>query len=372
MTNQTATVTMGSTKKELFEAYETMKQNLEKKEHELLNAEETRKQAEKTAALAQARKETENDPVKRIHDLRVSLGKELFRLAEVFEEEMNTFKSVSLAVAEKQQELKALYDIEAVAADLAVLIAAQNEQKKCFEEEKQEKKSAFEQEMKSARDEFEREKAERLSAWQKTVAEHDAEAAAAEQQLERNRQREAEDYDYNLNREREQRRNQLNDELRKLEKELEQKRGSFEAAVTKRDGELTQRETAVAEREKVIAELQAEVEAFPGEKELAVNQAVAGNTERLKADFNAQQALNKATADGEKRVLQGRIEALEKLVESQNAQLDKLSSQQENAYQKVQDIANRAVEAARREFVSYPMSPAGQEKTIIGSDRRQV
>ena len=47
-----------------------------------------------------------------------------------------------------------------------------------------------------------------------------------------------------------------------------------------------------------------------------------------------------------------RIEALEKMVASQAVGLSKKS---ELAYEKVQDIANRAVTAARRESYSAPL-----------------
>jgi predicted RNase H-like nuclease (RuvC/YqgF family) len=50
--------------------------------------------------------------------------------------------------------------------------------------------------------------------------------------------------------------------------------------------------------------------------------------------------------DGERNVLNTRISSLEKTVEQQTAQLIKLSQQLETAYQKVQDIALKAVEGS--------------------------
>lgn len=38
-------------------------------------------------------------------------------------------------------------------------------------------------------------------------------------------------------------------------------------------------------------------------------------------------------------------------------QIFKMSERYEQAYEKVQDIANRAVAAAKREFISVPVSP---------------
>ena len=58
--------------------------------------------------------------------------------------------------------------------------------------------------------------------------------------------------------------------------------------------------------------------------------------------------------EGEKNVLKGRIESLETMVKLQTTQIEELSRKHEQAYEKVQDIANRAVAAAKREIVSVP------------------
>ena len=62
-----------------------------------------------------------------------------------------------------------------------------------------------------------------------------------------------------------------------------------------------------------------------------------------------------ARFEGERNVLMGKIEALEKMVASQAAQINDLAKKNELAYEKVQDIANRAVTSARREIYSVPV-----------------
>ena len=76
------------------------------------------------------------------------------------------------------------------------------------------------------------------------------------------------------------------------------------------------------------------------------------NIYRITRDFESDKALIHARFDGEKNVLVGKIEALEKMAASQAALIDDLSKKSELAYEKVQDIANRAVAASRRE--GYP------------------
>ena len=48
--------------------------------------------------------------------------KELSSLAEKLEEELETYRKVHSAVQEKQKKLKSVYDIEAAASDLVMLI----------------------------------------------------------------------------------------------------------------------------------------------------------------------------------------------------------------------------------------------------------
>ncbi|MGD8958618.1 MAG: hypothetical protein PVI27_02145, partial [Desulfobacteraceae bacterium] len=116
--------------------------------------------------------------------------------------------------------------------------------------------------------------------------------------------------------------------------------------------ELDAREEALTIREKEMAALQKEVESFPKRSESAVQAAVAEASERITRASENAQALMQARFEGEKNVLLGKIEALEKLVASQAAQISDLSKRNEQAYEKVQDIANRAVAASRRE--GYP------------------
>ncbi len=83
------------------------------------------------------------------------------------------------------------------------------------------------------------------------------------------------------------------------------------------------------------------------------------NIYRITRDFESDKALIQARSDGEKNVLVGKIEALEKMASSQAALIADLSTKSELAYEKVQDIANRAVTAARRESYIPPVQHAG-------------
>jgi chromosome segregation ATPase len=358
MSDQTEipSVSMSNTKKELLEAYEAAKQRLKGLNKNLLNAEASRKQLQKELAAATADTQAAKDPLQRLHDLRGAISRELTDLGERFEAEIETYRKVKSTVEAKQEELKHLYEVETAASDLAALIDAQRAQKEGFQREMEDKQAAFEEEMQDTQ-----------AKWRRAQAEHERQVKEEAEAIKKQRQREKEEYEYSFAREQEQRQNRLEDELGALEKELAQKQEAFEQEHRQRKIELDAREEAVTQREKEMGALEKEVETFPKRLENAVKTAVDDATARLEDDVEKDKALMESKFEGEKNVLLGKIQSLEKLVEAQAAQIADLSKRQEQAYEKVQDIANRAVAAAKREVYppSYPphaSAPVHEEK----------
>ena len=341
--NGLSQISMSNTKKEMLDVYEKLKRQIETKNKELINAEKSKKEIEKKVALVTAETQASQDPVYRIHDLRSSLNKELSSLAEKFEEELETYRKVQSAVQEKQEELKSIYDIEAGASDLEALIQAQHVKKEEFDSEINLQQSEFDQEMAESRESWDQEKAKMT-----------VQVKEEKEQLKKQKEREEADYEYNLNREREQRRNKLEDELQALQKEINQKKEAFEQEINSRETELKHREIEAAQKEEELDNLRKEVENFPSKLEARVKAAVNETTALLVADFEKTEDLFKANFGGEKNVLLSKIESLESLVGSQTKQISELSKKHEQAYEKVQDIANKAVASAHRDIISIP------------------
>lgn len=355
--NDIPTVTMTNTKKDMIEAYEAMKQKLHAQEKELLNAEKTRKQMEKKLAEATADAQASQDPLQRFSNLRSDISKELTGLAERFEQEIDAYSKIKAAAKAKQEELDTIYGVESAASDLAALIEAQQAKKKDFETDMATRRAAFESEIKGARAE-----------WEKEKAAHEQEAKELAGSIKKQRQREKEEFEYAFAREKEQRENALEDDLQTITKDISKKREDFEQEYNHRKNELDIREEDIAKREKEIAVLQKEVDTFPKRLETAVEKAVEDTTARLTHDFEKDKALMESRFEGEKNVFSSKIESLEKLVEGQAAQIADLAKRHEHAYEKVQDIANRAVAAAKREFISIPVTT--QSSSASDADRK--
>lgn len=342
--NDIPAVTMANTKKEMVEAYMAAKKKLQAQEKVLLNAEQTRKQMEAKLAEATADAQASQDPLQRLASLRSDISKELTELADRFEEEIDAYNKIKIAVRSKQEELDTIYGVETAASDLAALIEVQQERKEAFETEMANRRTAFEVEMQEALDEWEKEK---------TVREQEAKELA--ESIAKQRKREKEEFEYGYAREKSQKKTALEDELQTVEKDILRKRESFERESSQRKSELDIREEDIAKRENEMATLRKEVDTFPSRIEAAVEKAVDDITTRLTQDFEKDKALMESMSDGEKNVLKSRIESLETLVKNQTDQIGDLSRGRESAYEKVQDIANRAVDAAKREIISVPV-----------------
>ena len=91
----------------------------------------------------------------------------------------------------------------------------------------------------------------------------------------------------------------------------------------------------------------------PPELETRVGAAVKEATQRLQMEADQKLALQSKQHEGEKNVLTSQVEGLQSLVETQKKQVEELTRQQTSAYEKVQDIANRAVERTSN-FITVP------------------
>jgi len=330
-------LSMKNTKRELLDAYQDAVEQLREREKTQLKPEQTiqaRKDAQVVAAVTDlsARKVDQG-----IGQLRSEVNKMLSELAEKLTGEVERFETARRAIAIKEHELKEVYEIERSAGTLAALIESQHQKSETFESDMAAKKEALTLEIETLRQRAEKEKAERQ-----------AEAKEWEQQQAKQHKRQEEEYRYAFEREQQLARDKFEDEKSRLLTEKETIAGQTQALKERTEKELQEREQRLAEREGELESLQAQVGAFPKQLEATVDKAVKETTERLQLEAKYRQDLLQKDFEGEKNVLTSRIQSLEKSVREQSEQLTKLGQQQESAYQKVQDVAVKAIEGASR------------------------
>ena len=323
-------ITMKNTKKEMLEAYnEVLQQLKEKRAAGLKPAEEIEERKIKEAVEVTDSLSTEGI-VQEVSTLRLEIGGLLGQLSDRLEEEVSKYRQARQAVEAKQKELQEIYEIEKSALSLAALIEAQHQKRQQTEAELAARKEELTQEIETLRMEWGKEKQVHLA----EIKERDADER-------KRREREKEEYVYVFQREQQLAREQFEDEKARLEREITYRREQMEK-------ELADREKAVGEKETELSELRKQASAFPKELESAVNKAVKEAIQRVELEAKNREELLKKEFDGERNVLNTRIESLEKTVTEQNEQFAKLSQQVEKSYSQVQDIAIKAIEGTSR------------------------
>ena len=341
-------ITMKNTKKEMLEAYsEVLQQLKEKRAAELKPKEEIEEKRIKEVVEVTDSLSTEGI-VQEVSTLKLEVGKLLSQLSDRLEEEVGKYRQVRQAVEAKQKELQEIYEIEKSALSLAALIDAQHQKRQQTEAELAVRKEELTREIEALRAE-----------WEKERQAHEAEIKERDGDEQKSREREKEEYRYAFQREQQLAREQFEDEKARQEREIANRREQMEK-------ELTDREKAIAERETELNELRKQASAFPKELESAVNKAVKEAIQRVESEAKNREELLKKEFDGERNVLNTRIESLEKTVTEQNEQIAKLSQQVEKSYSQVQDIAIKAIEGTSR---SQPL--ANLQQLMAEQTRKQ-
>lgn len=336
-----------NTKQEMLDAYRAVVRQLQEKRAAELNPEKRlqEKQAEEAVAVAG---ELAPDGVERaLGNLKADIGQSLAQIAERMAAEVTRFKAIQKAVESKERELQELYGIEKAATSLAALIEAQHQKRQDFEVELARQKEELTREIESTRADWDKEKKSR-----------EAEIRERDGIEKKNREREKEEFAYLFKREQQSVRDKLTDEKTALEKEIVAKRES----VAK---ELAEREKTVAAAEKELIELRQRAAAYAKDLDAAVDKAVKEVTDRLKLEAKNREELLRKEFDGDRNVFAARTEALEKMNKDLSDQSGKLSKQLEAAYQKVQEIAEKAIEGS-----SQAKSLADLQKLLAEQGRK--
>ena len=336
-----------NTKQEMLEAYRALVRQLQEKRAAELNPEKQLQEKRGEEAVAVAADLAPDGVERALGNLKADIGQSLAQIAERMAAEVTRFKAIQRAVESKERELQELYGIEKAATSLAALIEAQHQKRQDFEVELARQKEELNREIESTRADWEKERKAREG----ELRERDA--------LEKkNREREKEEFAYVFKREQQSVRDKLQDERAALEKEILAKRES----VTK---EFAEREKALAAQEKELTDLRQKAAASSAELASAVEKAIKDTADRLKLEAKNREELLRKEFDGERNVFAARTEALEKMHKDLSDQTAKLSKQLEAAYQKVQEIAEKAIEGS-----SQAKSLADLQKLLAEQSRK--
>lgn len=328
-TSKSKTVKATSTKSEIFTAYQEAKKKIQ--ELESMNPD--------PYAVKKVEEKERRD--KSAEDF-VGSG----YVSEVFVQKMKDLKE---SIADKEKELKDLYNIEVKASDLSAMIGAYNLKKteldeaaKADADQRKADRDAtiaqYAEEVKTAKEEAE-----------KTKKEADAEVAEYKKQLKIQRDREAEEFTYNLNRSRSKENDEWSDQKKQREKELSNK----EANLNERIDEVTKREEKMNDLETQVASIDEKV------KESYEKGKADGKAEAEKSHAFEKRYMEK-DAKYNQDILQSKIDTANAIIKDQESKIAALEEKLDNAYKRNQELATTVAQNG------------GSKTYITGTDQAQT
>lgn len=320
-------VSAKSTKQEIMEAYQEALRQIEDSK-----SQDPRKEAkakESAVVVNAASERTVETVIADVSQLKVTMTQALDQLSGKLLEEVQRFQSLQKAIEIQQAQLAAMYEIQVQGDSLAALILAQKEKAAAYAISWETQKAALDQEIAQTREAWEKEK----------VAKAQAQKEEQEMRL-KDRKREEEEYQYTLKLTRAKDKDQYEMQKAVLERELQEKRDQAER-------DFAQRETLLVSREEELRNLREQVAAFPEKLEGVIRDTETRVSEKLTFQYQFKTELQEKDLEGERRLSEQRITALQEKIKEQEHYIRHLLQKTDDSTQHVQTIAIKAIEGAQ-------------------------
>lgn len=328
----TKTISDKNTKTEILEAYNDMLEKI--KEQKAMDAKAVKKEVEEREIVKKASQHSVEGIVKNLADLKLEIIKSMDNLGERLIAEYKKLTELQQAIEVEAKTIEDINNIKVEAESLTALIAAQRDKRAAFETEMEQKKTDFDGDM-----------AQKKVLWKKEQDDFEFAKKEREVQSRKERQREEEDYLYNLQLKRKKETDVYEEKKAGLEKGLTEKKAAFEK-------EYTEREANLSAREKEFTDLKTRAELFPKELEKAIKDTEKSVTERLNFTHSHEAELAVKEMEGDRRLYQQKIEALELKIREQDDLIKQLTQKANEAGLQVQSIAIKAIEGASSQRIT--------------------
>ncbi len=300
-------ITARSTKTDLFNAYQEMREKVEGAEKNQLPLPQQ----------AEIKKEEENILEKTANLLPQNLDDDISALNKKMQGTLNGLRDKLVSESEKLTELRKAIEIETrrleevhnikLANDaLQTLIADYELKRKEMEKFRAETESSLNDEM---------------------------------EQKKRNWEREQEEYEYNLKLERKK-------EEDGYELEKNKKKAARQDEIDKKEAALSEKEEILNGREEDIENMRIQIDEFPAKLAETIEKAKEEQRAILQKDFDVQKQLSEEKCNSAKNILETKLENLQEIMKNQNIEIASLKKSLYEANQKAQSLATTIVENA--------------------------
>lgn len=252
-----------------------------------------------------------------ISDISAKMSAEAERLAEIQKE-----------ITEKKEELTKLYDIKVENGILGELI-----------EEYESNKESFEEKLKAQKDEFVTDFEGRQKTWGKEQEVYRRDLNERNEKAQKEYQREIEQYQYDLEHGRDLQDDEYCQKAKLLEEELQELEES-------KNEEWKEKEKEIKAKEDEFAAYKEKYDELEDKLDKAIRQAEYEGKGVIEKDAKNKASLLEKETEGQKRVLEMRIETLEKSIQNQENRKASLAKQLEIALKQAQELAVKAIEGS--------------------------
>lgn len=326
-------VTAKNSKNEILEAYENALHALE--EAKKFNKQEVKREQEKQTLIANAAQNTANSIVQELADLKLNTVKSLETIENNLLAEHKKLTTLQEAIKFQERDLEDLHQIKMTVNALEALLQAQKQKKEAFEKSMLEETESFEQEIAQKRLLWKQEQEQTTNAWKEQ-----------ENQQKKLRQREEEDYIYKRDLERKKEQDKYTMQKQALEKELLDKKILLEQ-------EFSKREADILAKEQELQSLRLQAAEAPTKLQQAIQNTEKSVTERLQFKYDYESKLAQKEVEGERKLHQQMIGALEAKIKQQEQLIKELTEKANHAGLQVQQIAVKAIESTAGQRFCY-------------------
>lgn len=310
-------VTEKNTKAEILKAYESLLKNVQDEKANIPKQVQEEKMKKET--LDQVSGISTNSIMKNITELKTSLNNSLDELHRNLVDEFKKLEEIRSAIIIEKQLLEDIYSLKANTDSLATMLLVQREKKESFEKEI----------------------AEKTAQWEQEKAKQKLEEKEYNDELAKRRKREEDEFQYALRIARQKEKDTYETSKNELEKELANKKASFELEVANREKELKVAEAELHELRKSNAE-------FPAKMEKAVAEKEAEVAKKFKTQYDFDFKLMEKQNETEIKLKDQLIASLQEKIQELQIQVKEYNDKAVRAESGVKDIAMKAIESAAK------------------------
>ena len=333
-------VSTKNTKTEILEAYDKLLKDVKTAKANV--PKQIQEEKQKVETVKKVDDVTQISIVDNIGTLKQSLAKSLDDILAKLTGEFQKLEDIRAAIAIEKQSLEDLYDLSANTDSLAAMLLVQKEKKESFDKEMSEVKEFFSQEMKEKKEQWEEEKAEQKAEEKEYIDD-----------LNKKRKREEEEYQYKQKITRQKENDDYENRKAVLEKELTEKKSSFEQ-------EISAREAAVKNGEAEIEELRKVNKEFPEKLEKALVDQKQTITENLQTRYDFEMQLTTSKNQADVRLKDQMIKSLQEKIQELQTQMKEFADKATIAESGVKEIAMKAIENSSKVRI-YPAKSEKEE-----------